>query len=60
MAIDADHTPYLVNIGFKLLVFYTKRPEMFISGGVWCAVFIVEVLLKSAIVIGTDIISIMT
>ena len=54
MAVGADEAALLVDVGGQFMVFDTIGPEMLLLGGVGGAVFLVQVVFKTAIVIETD------
>ena len=59
MAVNAEHATQLMDIGFQLMILDTIWPEVFIFCGIRRTVFDIEVMLKSTVIIKTDIIAIM-
>jgi hypothetical protein len=58
MAVYTYHPSLLVNIGFKLVKFYTIGSEKIFMCGVGCTVLIIEVMFVPSVVVKTDMIAI--
>ena len=60
MAVNADHPLLLVDVRDELVIFNTIRPDKWFLGRIWRPVFRIEVMLKTAMIIGTDPVPVMT